>query len=197
MKILALEFSTSRRSVALVEDGRVIRDGVEEARRGGSPFPLIQQVLQNEHPDVLAVGLGPGSYTGIRSALAIAQGWNLSKNILAAGISSAEAIAFQAWSLKRHGEVEITIDAQRGEIYSIVYSLTERGPEEIEPLKILSHPRARGTLIGPDTKVDPMFPGAISIALLAARKKRFVSPETLEAIYLREPTFLKAPPPRH
>ena len=34
MKILALEFSTSRRSVVLVEDGKVIRAGVEEARRG-------------------------------------------------------------------------------------------------------------------------------------------------------------------
>lgn len=194
MKILALEFSTLRRSVALVEEGCVIRDGFEEARRGGSPFPLIKQILDNEQPDALAIGLGPGSYTGIRSSIAIAQGWNLSKNILAAGVSSAEAIAFESWSMEMRGEVEIAIDAQRGEIYSVVYSLSEDGFQERLQLEIRKAPRGIGTLIGPDAP-KKIFPSAINVALIAEERK-LVSPETLEAIYLRETTFVKAPPPR-
>ena len=195
MKILGLEFSTLRRSVALVEDGAVIREGFEEARRGGSPFPLIQRVLENEQPEALAIGLGPGSYTGIRSALAIAQGWNLSKHISAAGVSSAEAIAFEAWSNGMRGEVEVAIDAQRGEIYSVVYSLAEDDFEEIHPLEIRKSPRGIGKLIGPESE-NKIFPSAVNVAFLAAEKK-FVSRESLEAIYLREPSFVKAPAPRH
>jgi tRNA threonylcarbamoyl adenosine modification protein YeaZ len=197
MKILALEFSTLRRSVALVEDGALIRENSEEARRGGSPFPLIKAVLEHEEPDALAIGLGPGSYTGIRSALAIAQGWNLAKNIRAAGINSAEAIAFRAWSMNMRGEVEITIDAQRKEIYSVVYSLTEEGVIEVEALEIRQFPRGRGLLVGPDSKTHPIFPSALAVASLAERSQTFVSPETLEAIYLREPSFVKAPAVRH
>jgi tRNA threonylcarbamoyl adenosine modification protein YeaZ len=195
MKILALEFSTLRRSVALVEEGCVIRDGSEEARRGGSPFPLIQRVLEDEQPDALAIGLGPGSYTGIRSALAIAQGWNLSKNTLAAGVSSAEAIAFKAWSMDMRGDVEIAIDAQRGEIYSVVYSLSEDGFKEVRPLEIRKAPHGIGAVIGPDVG-ERIFPTAINVGFIAENKK-FVSPETLEAIYLRQTSFVKAPPPRH
>jgi tRNA threonylcarbamoyladenosine biosynthesis protein TsaB len=195
MKILGLEFSTLRRSVALVVDGAVIREGFEETRRGGSPFPLIQRILESEQPDALAIGLGPGSYTGIRSALAIAQGWTLSKSLLAAGVSSAEAIAFEAWSKGMRGEVEVAIDAQRGEMYSVVYSLLEEDFEEVHPLEIRQTARGIGKLIGPECE-NKIFPSGVNVALLAPDKK-FVSAETLEAIYLREPSFVKAPAPRH
>jgi tRNA threonylcarbamoyl adenosine modification protein YeaZ len=196
LKILALEFSTLRRSVALVENGAVLREDSEEAKRGGSPFPLIAKILA-DHPsdkiDAIAIGLGPGSYTGIRSALAIAQGWHLAHGTPAIGVSSADALAFKAWQSGERGKIEIAIDAQRSEIYSAGYELSDAGFNLIEPLEIRSCPRRLGKLIGPDVSGD--FPAAGAIGILA-QKKSPVPPETLEAIYLREPSFVKAPAPR-
>jgi tRNA threonylcarbamoyl adenosine modification protein YeaZ len=201
MKILALEFSTLRRSVALLEDGRVLKEDTEEARRGGSPFPLIARVLEDNFPDALAIGLGPGSYTGIRSALAIAQGWNLAHGTLASGISSAEAIAFNAWRAGERGAVEVVIGAQRTEVYSACYEVSQSGHILTHELQILPRPRRLGKLIGPEaTRWDSSgkneFPTGAAIGLLAANAS-VGPPEILEPIYLREVSFVKAPPARH
>jgi len=203
MKILALEFSTLRRSAAILEisggNARVLDSIAQEAQRGGSPFPLLDALfkkIERDEIEGIAVGLGPGSYTGIRSSLAIAQGWNLSRNIPAAGVSSADAIAFEAWSNGRRDEIEVVIDAQRGEVYSATYQLTEATFVTSRPLEILSKP---GTLalVGPEAKrwsVEgvEIFPSAAFIGQLAAQMS-FVSPERLDPIYLREPSFVKAP----
>src|SRR4051794_23641679 len=84
MKILALEFSSPVRSVAV--GGDVPKHGYAE--EGGSretkPFALInaalaQAEISREEIHCIAVGLGPGSYAGIRIAIAIAQGWQLAR----------------------------------------------------------------------------------------------------------------------
>jgi tRNA threonylcarbamoyl adenosine modification protein YeaZ len=205
MRILALDFSTLRRSAAIVdENGNVISSATQQPQRAGSPFPLISETLGAITPDqidAIAVGLGPGSYTGIRSSLAIAQGWNLARNIPAAGISSIEAIAFAAAAKGLRGEVEVVIDAQRNELYSAIYNLTSETFSLIRPLKILTQPETK-MLIGPEANRWSeegiiIEPGAIAIGILAARAKRFGPPEALEAIYLREPSFVKAPAVRH
>jgi tRNA threonylcarbamoyl adenosine modification protein YeaZ len=203
MKILALDFSTLRRSAAIVdENGNELSSVTQEAQRAGSPFPLISQVLGDLNPseiDAIAVGLGPGSYTGIRSSLAIAQGWNLARNIPAAGVSSAEAIAFAAFARGLRGAAEVVIDAQRGEVYSALYNLTDFSL--LRPLKILARPETK-TVIGPEAKRWSeegivIEPSAAIIGKLASREKSFGAPERLEAIYLREPSFVKAPAIRH
>jgi tRNA threonylcarbamoyl adenosine modification protein YeaZ len=205
MKILALDFSTLRRSAAIVdENGNEISSSTQQAQRAGSPFPLISETLGVISPaeiDAIAIGLGPGSYTGIRSSLAIAQGWNLARSIPAAGVSSAEAIAFAAVEKGLRGEVEVVIDAQRNELYSAIYNLTSETFSLIRPLKILAQPETK-KLIGPEANRWSeegiiIEPGAVAIGKLAARAKKFGPPETLEAIYLREPSFVKAPAVRH
>ena len=80
MTILALEFSSTQRSVALARDGVVLAEASETGGRGANAFGMIETVLETakfarEAVEVLAVGLGPGSYTGIRVALSVAQGW--------------------------------------------------------------------------------------------------------------------------
>lgn len=203
MKILALDFSTLRRSAAVVdEDGNELSSVTQEAQRAGSPFNLISQVLGSIAPseiDGIAVGLGPGSYTGIRSSLAIAHGWNLARNVPAAGVSSAEAIAFAAFDAGLRGAAEVVIDAQRGEVYSALYNLTDFSL--LRPLKILARPETK-ILIGPEAKRWSeegivIEPSAAIIGKLASREKNFGAPERLEAIYLREPSFVKAPAVRH
>ena len=205
MKILAFDFSTLRRSAAVVDqNGNVISAVTQKPQRAGSPFPLISETLgklASDEIEAIAIGLGPGSYTGIRSSLAIAQGWNLARNTLAAGISSAEAIAFAAVEIGLRGEVEVVIDAQRNELYSAIYNLTSESFSLIRPLKIVGKPETK-RLIGPEAnrwsaEAIIIEPSAAAIGKLGARAKNFGPPEALEAIYLREPSFVTAPAIRH
>src|SRR5438876_225742 len=101
MKILALEFSSAQRSVALVVDGQVRGRAQETGTRESRALSLIETALaaaglERENVDCLAIGLGPGSYTGIRSAIALAQGWQLARGTKILGISSVESLAAQA-----------------------------------------------------------------------------------------------------
>ncbi len=107
MMILGLDFSTDRRSAAVIDGiptGKLsVRSSVtDESLR--NPWPLIQKALreagiEREAITRLAVGLGPGSYTGIRASLAIAQGWQLGRSIQTCGISTFHALAAQAQNL--------------------------------------------------------------------------------------------------
>jgi tRNA threonylcarbamoyladenosine biosynthesis protein TsaB len=184
-----------------------LAEAVEQSGgRGTSAFALIEKVLLESkvsrgQVEVIAVGLGPGSYTGIRAAIAIAQGWQLATGVKLLGVSSAEAIAAQAQADKTLGRVNVVIDAQRGEFYLATWEISLSGREEVAPLKIVSaaefHSRqSAGELcLGPDT-TPKIFPTAVMVARLAAGRANFLTGESLEPIYLRETSFVKAPPPR-
>lgn len=204
MTILALEFSSARRSVALARDGQVVAEAVE----GGDPrrtnaFGLIEKVLAaanrlREEIEVLAVGLGPGSYTGIRAAIAVAQGWQLATGVKLLGVSSAECLAAQAQAENIFGRVNVVLDAQRGEFYLATWELSGARRAEIMPLKIvpaavLQARRAAGEMdVGPEAG-RVLFPAAAMLARLAAGRTDFVPGEKLEPVYLRETSFVKAP----
>src|SRR5436190_13040757 len=101
MKILALEFSSEERSVAVVGNGTVLGEARETAGKDTQAFGLIEAALaeagvEREQIECVAVGLGPGSYMGTRIGIAIAQGWQLALGVKTAGVSSAEALARQA-----------------------------------------------------------------------------------------------------
>ncbi|HXE43306.1 MAG TPA: tRNA (adenosine(37)-N6)-threonylcarbamoyltransferase complex dimerization subunit type 1 TsaB, partial [Candidatus Baltobacteraceae bacterium] len=94
MSILAIEFSSEQRSVAVMR-GDSVFEAVETGGRSTAAFAMIEKVLadakiEREEIETIAVGLGPGSYTGIRAAIAIAQGWQLAREIKLIGISSVE-----------------------------------------------------------------------------------------------------------
>ena len=77
MKILAVEFSSERRSVAVLAEGRVLGCAAETGGRTARAFSLIESALrearlEREDIECVAVGLGPGSYAGIRAAIALA-----------------------------------------------------------------------------------------------------------------------------
>ena len=94
MTVLALEFSSARRSVALARGGTFLAEAVEQTGgRGTNAFGLIEKALADakiarEEIELIAVGLGPGSYTGIRAAIAVAQGWQLARGTKLLGVSS-------------------------------------------------------------------------------------------------------------
>lgn len=206
MTILALEFSSEQRSVALARDGQVLAEAVETGGRGTNAFALIEKVLAaaktaREEIEVIAVGLGPGSYTGIRAAIAVAQGWQLARGIKLLGIGSVEAIAAQAQAAKIFGRVNVVVDAQRGEFYLATWEISAALRTEVAALRIVTAEtvtslRCAGEiLVGPETDIT-LFPLATMTARLAAQRTDYTSGEHLEPIYLREPTFVKAPLPR-
>jgi tRNA threonylcarbamoyl adenosine modification protein YeaZ len=192
--------------------GRLDAEVVQTGGRVAEPFGMIetalrQAQLEREQIDCVALGLGPGSYNGIRVAIALAQGWQLARGVKLLGISSAECIAAQAQADGLAGRVAVVIDAQRGEFYVANYELDAAGWRESQPLRLASPAEVDGCqaggqlLIGPEvTRWFPsgrtVYPGAATLARLAVGRREFVSGESLAPIYLRETAFVKAPPPR-
>ncbi len=189
----------------------IVAEVVETGGGGTRAFKMIQSVLRDaslarEQIEVLAIGLGPGSYTGIRIALAIAQGWQLARPASGPkllGVSSAECLAAQAWEEKIQGRVNVMVDAQRNEFYLAVYEISEAGWKEIEPLRILtraeveSRAAAKDTVIGPEMmrwfpRGRMVYPRAAMVGRLASGRNDFVDGDKLEPIYLRETNFVKA-----
>ncbi|HLX95156.1 MAG TPA: tRNA (adenosine(37)-N6)-threonylcarbamoyltransferase complex dimerization subunit type 1 TsaB [Verrucomicrobiae bacterium] len=213
MTILALEFSSAQRSAAVVHRGghpHISAEAVETGTGGTNAFRLIERVLaeakvEREQIEVLAVGLGPGSYAGVRVAISIAQGWQLARGVKLLGISSSECLAAQARVDKNFDRVNVVIDAQRNEFYLASYEISPEGSTEIEPLRIVSltelqsRARAGGIWVGPEvTRWLPggqiLFPAAAALGRLAARRSDFVGGGNLSPIYLRETNFVKARP---
>jgi tRNA threonylcarbamoyladenosine biosynthesis protein TsaB len=226
MKILAIEFSSPQRSVAVLQAGQgatpsgagslrgrhSVSEVVELGGRSMDLLGMIEEALrqaqvERNHIEALAIGIGPGSYTGIRAAIAIAQGWQLAGGTRLVGISSAECIAAQAQREDLSGLVEVVVDAQREEFYLAGYELTPESRREVEPLRLagLAEVRKRieagEAIVGPEVRKwfpagRTVFPRAAALAELAVGRANFVPGEKLEPIYLRETKFVKAAPPR-
>jgi tRNA threonylcarbamoyl adenosine modification protein YeaZ len=211
MKILALEFSSERRSVAIAADGLVLGQADETGGPRTRAFALIEKALaeaklEREQIDCLAIGLGPGSYAGVRVAIAVAQGWQMARSVRLLGISSVDALAWRAVPLVET-RINFLIDAQRKEFYFAAYELGPTTWTVLEPLCLLSAEEARRRLANGELVIQPeligafpngraQYPDAAALASLAGRRADFVSGDQLEPIYLRETSFVKAPPSR-
>jgi tRNA threonylcarbamoyl adenosine modification protein YeaZ len=195
-----------------VEPARVLSFAQDRGTRGTGPLALLERALAEANVDrgaieCIAVGLGPGSYTGIRGAIAIAQGWQLALDVKLLGVSTVEALAWQAQQSRLTGSVHIAIDAQRHEFYVACYRIAAGVRERLEPLRLATAPELReiigrgGQVAGPG--LARWFPNAIdlepmasAVGLLAAGRNDFLAGEKLEPIYLREIAFVKAAPPQ-
>lgn len=212
MKTLAIEFSSERRSVAVLDQSNTLGQAAEQNGRNTPAFRLIEQALeqaqtQREQIQCLAVGLGPGSYAGIRTAIALAQGWQLARSVRLLGISSVEALAQQAQTAGLRGRVHLLIDAQRNEFYAASYLIESHSLQIESPLRLISAVEADGLIQQDRAAGDPelvkrwpqlhvLLPDAAVLGQLAATRTDFVPGDTLQPIYLRETNFVKAPPPR-
>lgn len=210
--LLALECSSPVRSVALFRDGRRIAEANRDADPTAPLFALIQSALEaasveRDALEVLAVGVGPGSYTGIRAAIAAAQGWELARPIRLLAVRSDVACAKTCQSRGQRGRIAVVLDAQRGELYLSEFDLTDGGLTEESPLRLATRSEAtdleaRGVgLAGPELARlglhgELAVPTAAAVGELAAGRCDFLSGERLEPVYLRPTTFVKAPPSR-
>jgi tRNA threonylcarbamoyl adenosine modification protein YeaZ len=114
-KVLAIDTSTSRTSVAIIENGTVVYSGFKDgATAHGPSLPaLVQDALAISDVDEVVVGMGPGPFTGLRVGIAFAQSFALAREIPVRGVCSLDAIAAQI----QEADFIITVDARRKEVY--------------------------------------------------------------------------------
>jgi tRNA threonylcarbamoyladenosine biosynthesis protein TsaB len=191
MLILAFDTATEVATSALVADGEVLGERVSRAstlledvdallRRGG---------VRSASIDALAVGIGPGSFTGVRIGLATARGLALALDVPVAGVSTLDALAAGA-----PGALPV-VDARRRE----VFLLQDGEPRVAAPQDLSFAPRTicvgngalryRSTLEAMSAEVPPdaderHLPRARFHALLA---HDFGPAEAVEPLYLRLP----------
>lgn len=113
MRVVALDTSTTVTSCALVEDENVVWEK-ELIEKAGDVLPAALGDLQAV--DAVAVGLGPGSFTGLRVGLAAAKALAYARRLPIAGVSSLRALA--------HGQpglVCAATDARKGELFAQLF----------------------------------------------------------------------------
>lgn len=184
--ILALDSSASRGSVALVEYGRVEREiFVETPRgRGGAMFSALEEILR-ERPmlDRVVAGTGPGSYNGIRSALASGWGIAQARGIPLVGVCSLLGLA--------EGDYCAVGDARRGQFYfaEVKDGRLVEDPVLLDPSAIPGRVAGRRVLIPAPI---PFLPEAEVCMASAARLGR-VGERAAVPAGVPEPLYLKAP----
>jgi tRNA threonylcarbamoyl adenosine modification protein YeaZ len=119
-KTLAIDTSTSRTSVAIIEDSKVLYNGFRDgATAHGPSLPaLVQEALAVSDVDEVVVGMGPGPFTGLRVGIAFAQSFAVAREIPVRGVCSLDAIAAQI----HEEDFIITVDARRKEVYWARYT---------------------------------------------------------------------------
>jgi len=114
--ILAIDTSTDRTSVAIVRDGKsLIELHHDDALAHGEVLPkLVQEALAIENKiDLVAIGMGPGPFTGLRVGISFGQSFALAREIPWKGVSSLDAIAVDAGA----EDFIVAIDARRKELF--------------------------------------------------------------------------------
>ncbi|RED65105.1 tRNA (adenosine(37)-N6)-threonylcarbamoyltransferase complex dimerization subunit type 1 TsaB [Cohnella lupini] len=145
--LLSFDTSTVAFSAAIVKDGILIDSILSFSERNHSvrilseiKELLTRNGLQGKDLDAIAVGQGPGSYTGVRIAVTAAKtlAWAWNKPLM--GVSSLEALAFGAWNALRAANedgvpdrdtwIVPIMDARRGQVYTSRYAANESGKWE-------------------------------------------------------------------
>ena len=167
-KVLAIDTSTSRTSVAIIEDGTVVYSGFRDGAiaHGPSLPALVQEALAVSDVDEVVVGMGPGPFTGLRVGIAFAESFALAREIPVRGVCSLDAIAAQI----QEADFIITVDARRKEVYWARYT---HGIRVTDPA--VNFPAdVTGAVIHAD-----LFPEMVSLVNLQGN--------IAEPIYLRRP----------
>ena len=178
-KILAIDTSTNRTSVAIVDGEKVLfSESHDDPLAHGEVLPkLVARALAVESKiDLVAVGMGPGPFTGLRVGIVFAQSFALARGIEWKGAASLDVIA----AAISQPEFIATIDARRKEVFWAKYVKGAR-QGEIEVISPLSLPT--------DIPIhNNLTPDPVLLAKLA-----LTSENVAEAIYVRRPDAHPAP----
>jgi tRNA threonylcarbamoyladenosine biosynthesis protein TsaB len=219
VKILALDTATELCSAALWIDGAcAIRESDRPRASGELILGMIAELLAEsglmlKHLDAIAFGRGPGAFTGVRLAVAVAQGLGFAVGVPLLPVSDLRALAQRA--LVQQGAPRralICQDARMGEVYwgcfECIGAVREVTAEALAPPASVCVPAVwlGGSVCGagsgfeayaslralPGVELAPIWghlrPRAIEIAQLAAQEglAHAVPPESAQPVYLRD-----------
>jgi tRNA threonylcarbamoyladenosine biosynthesis protein TsaB len=204
--LLAFDTATPHVTVALHDGSRVVAsyDSEESMRHGEMLAPGIERVLDEAGARAgdlteIAVGVGPGPFTGLRVGLVTARTLALARGLPVRGVCSLDILAAAAID---DGLVDFAVatDARRKEVYLASYAggLRLSGPEVVKPGPPTDGPVVgRGARLYPDSFPDAHDPEHPSAAVLCdvVRGRRFalLPPEPL---YLRRPDAIEPGKPK-
>jgi tRNA threonylcarbamoyladenosine biosynthesis protein TsaB len=190
MLILAFDTATSVATSALVRDGDVLGERVSTAVRVLEDVDALLRDARVEPSelDALAVGIGPGSFTGVRMGLAAARGIAFSLGLPVAGVSTLDALAAGA------PDAVAVIDAKRREVFIrlggelvVLPAAAFEAPGRVcvgdGAVRYREHLERSGATVPPDDS-DLHVPHARFHALLA---RDFADAELVEPVYIRAP----------
>ena len=218
---LSFDTSADYCAAALVQDGRAIAAQSLAMSRGHAEalVPLVRELCASTGTDLsgidlVAVTVGPGSFTGVRTGIAAARGFALATGAPAVGVSSLQAVAYSA---RQAGSpsVLVVLDTRRADFFAQLFDSDAQpcgDPAVLDAVAIqdlirMNAPVVVGNAVarfrsdvGPDMDAGifasgPGVPDPADVALLAERilnTNRVVS-DTLSPLYLRAPEA-KIPP---
>ena len=191
MLTLAFDTATDVATSALVDDGEVLG---ERSSRAVTLLEDVDALLRQggasaRDVDALAVGIGPGSFTGVRVGLATARGLALALDVPAAGVSTLAALAAGA-----PGAIPV-IDAKRREVFALI----DGEPRVLAPAELEVGPgavcvgdgavryrailEAKGADVPPDADERHVPRARFHVALA----RDYGPADALEPLYLRVP----------
>ncbi len=221
MYLLALDTSTEACSAALCLNGQLLeRSELAPRRHGELILPMIDSLLaeagiSKQQLDIIAVGRGPGSFTGVRLGVSLAQGIALGLDLPIIAISSLAALALEAPN--DDAAILAAIDARMNEVYvgsfrrccdGLVEPLDKEWVGKADAYSITASPAWHGVgsgwqahreeLLGllpgvPRDILAERFPQAKNVARLAAPLwaiGKTCSAEQLQPVYLRNKVAL-------
>ncbi len=124
MRSLVIETATSACSVALIEDGQVLSSRHKSVGRGHAEqlIGMIAGLPDGGRADLIFVGCGPGSFTGVRVGIAAARGLGLGWGVPVTGFSTLALIAATAFAANEADEIGVAIEGGHGELYTQSFS---------------------------------------------------------------------------
>ena len=191
MLLLSLDTASTTLSLSLFEGEELVASFDEVMLRGQAErlIPEIQTLFQKAGRDIkdlsaVAVGVGPGSFTGVRIALSAARGLALALGVPVFGVSSLEAYAYGA-----NEDVLVALDTKRGDFYVAGYNA--RLEEVFEP-RVMSMEEIE--ILSPKLVASDV-PEVFEEAGFSVRKNNFsLSQQIAKIAKLRENDNLPAEP---
>jgi tRNA threonylcarbamoyladenosine biosynthesis protein TsaB len=227
---LVIDASTEACSVALQFNAEIVsRYELCPQSHSLRLLPMVDEVLKEagcklSQLDGLIFGRGPGSFTGVRIGVGVAQGLAFSADIPVVGVSTLQCMAQQAYQLHQQHQVITAIDARMAEIYTCYFELDDSGimqarlPETVlRPENAISHfsdftSKAYGVGSGWDAynkelqklksnsgSPDILFPHAEAMLVIGQAefaKGQGVSAEHAQPVYVRDTVSWKKLPGR-
>jgi len=199
--LLAFDTATPAVTVALHDGERVVaeRTTIDAMRHGELLAPSISAVLEQaglvrQDLTALAVGVGPGPFTGLRVGLMTARTLGLVLQIPVYGVCTLDVLAIEAVdSATVQGPFQVATDARRKEVYLASYDETGvrlDGPHVVKPASEATDGPVvgRGAVLYPDAFPDARLPENPTAAVLAQ-----VVVEERAELHDPEPMYLRRP----